>query len=91
MRILHDPKDAAARQRGDDSPLNKGSVPQGGVPTRAPAQKRTSVVNAAVKADPASAGTGRGSTFISGTGLSPAKFLTQLRGKLGQRTLLAGR
>lgn len=92
MRVLYNPKDAA-RQRGDDSPLNRGSVPLGGVParSRAPAIKATSVVSAPAKKEAATAGTGRAATFVTGIGLSPARFLTQLRGKLGQRTLLAGR
>ena len=90
MRALFDPKDAAARQRGDDSPLNRGSVPLGGVPKpRATAPRATAVISAPADKQ-STAGTGRVSTFLSGIGLSPKRFLAQLQGKLGQRTLLSG-
>lgn len=82
MRTLYDPK-SLARQ---DSPLNRGSVPLGGVPKK----RATAVVSApAAKPAPASATSGR-PTLVSGRGLSASKFFTQLVGKLGKRTLLAG-
>ncbi len=92
MRILYDPKDAARQQGGIGIP-SSNNTGRGGIPQANPAlapKAATAVVSAPAK-KAASAGTGRASTFVTGIGLSPARFLTQLRGKLGQRTLLAGR
>ncbi len=92
MRTLHDPK-TLARQAGGGRgiPQGRGShIPQGrGIQSRSdsPSRSTGSSPAAGTITDVPAQSTGRRSSFI---GLSNKKFLTQLAGKLGQRTLLAG-
>lgn len=91
MRTLHDPK-TLAQQQGRDSPLNRGSVPVGGLPQPSTRSSKVSSPAAGTISDAPAQGQGQGQGRpFSFVGLSNRSFLTQLVGKLGQRTLLAGR
>ena len=83
MRILHDPRSIARNAGPGDTVFSlifkNFRKREAAAKTGAKAAARTAPT------------TGRGSTFISGRGLSATSFLMQLKGKLGQRPLLAGR